>query len=372
MNRLKSPVGLLILTLACGWTANLALADTTIEAAADTTGPGTSTVILPVLGYTPDTGVLLGASVLRFFQLDEPGPNTQSSVFSPVVIYTAKKQTMVFLGSDLYWDNGRNHVSFVPRYMKFPDQFYGIGRDSDKYAEEDYTPEVFGLELLGEREVYRELRVGLDVVLTRHRVKKMQDDGQLASGQVLGTETGTISAPGVTLAWDSRDHPWSAHRGLWLQTGVRFARSTFGSDYRYTEYRADLRGYLPLNDTWSLAAQILGASLDGDVPFHTLPTLGGQDGLRGYKQGRYMDKTRLLVRTEVRTGEIWGKLGAVAFAGIGDVAPKTSDLTLRANLWSAGCGLRYTVNDDEQVKIRMDFGFGNDDSGFYLSIGEAF
>jgi len=62
----------------------------------------------------------------------------------------------------------------------------------------------------------------------------------------------------------------------------------------------------------------------------------------------------------------------VAFAGIGDVAPAPSKLTLAGNLWSAGLGFRFMVDSRERVNLRVDFGFGNDDSGFYISLGEAF
>jgi len=30
------------------------------------------------------------------------------------------------------------------------------------------------------------------------------------------------------------------------------------------------------------------------------------------------------------------------------------------------------LSHEEMVNIRVDFGFGNDDSGFFLSLGEAF
>jgi hypothetical protein len=62
----------------------------------------------------------------------------------------------------------------------------------------------------------------------------------------------------------------------------------------------------------------------------------------------------------------------VVFAGIGDVAPSPGKLTLARNLWTAGFGLRYTLDKVESVKIRLDWGWGNGDSGFYLSLGEAF
>ena len=80
----------------------------------------------------------------------------------------------------------------------------------------------------------------------------------------------------------------------------------------------------------------------------------------------------LLARLEWRSGEVWRWLGGVVFAGWGDVAPRPDLLTLDSGLWTVGAGLRVTVNEKEQVKLRLDYGLGNGDSGFYLSLGEAF
>jgi hypothetical protein len=79
-----------------------------------------------------------------------------------------------------------------------------------------------------------------------------------------------------------------------------------------------------------------------------------------------------LVRAEWRSGPVWKRFGAVAFAGAGDVAPRPGALTTAAGLTTVGLGLRWTVSPQEKVNIRMDFGFGKDDGGFFLSLGEVF
>ena len=62
----------------------------------------------------------------------------------------------------------------------------------------------------------------------------------------------------------------------------------------------------------------------------------------------------------------------VFFAGWGDVASRPDQLVLNSGLWTVGCGLRFTLDRQEQVKLRLDYGLGNGDSGFYLTLGEAF
>ena len=330
------------------------------------------TVILPILGYTPDTGLMLGATVMKFFYLDPPGPGTRSSVFSPVFIYTLKSQTMIFLGTDLNWGGGRWHAGLVPSYQKFPDDFYGIGRDVGTEPLESYTPEQFAFEGMIERKTLSQLRLGVGYRVIKHHLLEVEPGGDLESGAVPGAETSVVSAPGLLLAWDTRDNTWAPLTGSWFQTGVSFYREAFGSDFEWTEYTVDVRGYLPLGERAVLAGQALYVCGDGEVPFYRMQRLGGDSGLRGYAAGRFIDRTKALVRTEWRSGEVWARMGVTVFAGLGDVSPTPAKLTTAAHLYTYGFGLRFTFSRDERVNIRMDFGFGNDDSGFFLSLGEAF
>jgi hypothetical protein len=334
--------------------------------------PPSSSVILPILGYTPDTRLFFGASYIRFFYLDQPGPQLRASIFSPFVIYTFDNQILAFLGTELYWDRGRNHAAVVPSFVKFPDQFYGIGRDAVADDQEDYTPEALGLELLLERQVWSQLRLGVAYRADRHRLTEVESDGRLATGAIPGTTTGTLSAPGILATWDSRDSVWSARRGAYVLAGVRFYAEAFGSDYSFTEYLFDGRAFLPLWSTHVLAVQGLITSLDGTVPFYNLAQLGGEGGLRGYRSNRYIDRARAIGRLEYRWNDLWGGLSAALFAGLGDVAPRFEALRLDVAKPSYGFGFRYLLEPQQQLKIRLDFGFGDGDSGFYLTLGEAF
>jgi len=339
---------------------------------ADSLANKTSTVLLPVLGYTPDTGLMLGGTVLRFFYLEPEYADSRPSVFSPVFIYSLKNQVMIFLGTHFSWDENRYALDIVPGYIKFPDLFYGIGRQVSLDDEEKFTSE--NLELFTEfnRTLWGNWRLGLSSQLTKHRLVEVAPGGQFDHGKITGSKNSWLSGLGPALILDSRDNTWSPHQGWFLQANARFGGSSLGSDFTYEEYTLDLRGYRTIAPNLVLAGQYLTTSLEGDAPFYILPRLGGNSGLRGYRGGLYMDKTRALARVELRRSKLWKSLGMVAFAGIGDVAPAPSKLTLAGNLWSAGLGFRFMVDSRERVNLRVDFGFGNDDSGFYISLGEAF
>ncbi len=341
-------------------------------AAADSLANTSSRVWLPILGYTPDTGMLVGGSVLQFFYLEPDFEDCRPSVFSPVFIYTFENQIMAFLGLSLNWGENRNAANIVPQYFNFPDQFYGIGRDVSEDDEEDYTSKRLGLDLDYNRKVLGDLRLGVSYSLLKNQLRELDPEGQLVNGSIKGTEDTWLSAVGPALIFDTRDNTWSPDRGWYLQTMARFGGSGIGSDYNYQEYSLDLRKYWTVGENTVLAGQYLAKHFAGDVPFFSLPRLGGNDGLRGYRGALYSDQSRTLGRLELRRSQIWRGLGAVVFAGIGDVAPSPEKLTLANELWTAGFGLRYMLDAKEKVNVRLDFGFGNGDSGFYLSLGEAF
>ena len=238
--------------------------------------------------------------------------------------------------------------------------------------EEDYTPERIAVKMRYSRETLGELRLGVEYQVMRHRLDEVDPDGQLATGDINGTGNSTLSLPGIIVSWDTRDNIWAPKRGLWVKLDAGISSGTFGSDYRFNKFVGDFRGYVSAGENTVWAVQVLATGLDGDPPFFALPRLGGDDGLRGYRGGLYMDKTRMLGRAEFRRDGIVGRFGGVVFAGIGDVAPSMDKLSVVGNLWTAGLGIRYLWDEGEQLKIRLDFGWGNGDSGFYLSLGEAF
>ena len=332
---------------------------------------GTS-VLFPALGYTPDTSVLAGATYLRFFSLEAGAPGGRPSLFSPVLLFTAKKQLMLILGADLYWDGGRNHLEITPLFQRFPDQFFGIGRDLAPGAEEDFTPQQFALEVVAERKLVEEFALGLNYRFAHHRLVETEASGQLATGTILGSAKTLLSGAGVLVTRDTRDFTLAPGRGSYLQIRADFFAPGLGSDDEFTEYLLDLRRYVNLGDSGVLAGQFLATAQNGDAPFFILPQLGGFDGLRGYLGGRYRDQARALARLEWRSRPFWKGLSGNLFAGWGDVAPSLEELTTTARLHAAGFGFRYLINEEQQVKIRMDWGFGNGDSGFYISLGEAF
>jgi len=69
---------------------------------------------------------------------------------------------------------------------------------------------------------------------------------------------------------------------------------------------------------------------------------------------------------------VWKRFGAVGFASVGKVAHKLSDFTLKNLKYAYGFGIRFAIDPEERLNIRLDFGFTKDSSGVYFTVMEAF
>jgi outer membrane translocation and assembly module TamA len=98
---------------------------------------------------------------------------------------------------------------------------------------------------------------------------------------------------------------------------------------------------------------------------------GSGNDLRGYEMGRYRDRASWAAQVELRQ-HLFGKFGAVAFAGVGGTAPDLGNLDDSKFLPATGFGLRYMANKATGINLRLDYAVGKDTDAFYFSIGEAF
>ncbi|HXV35733.1 MAG TPA: BamA/TamA family outer membrane protein, partial [Myxococcota bacterium] len=132
----------------------------------------------------------------------------------------------------------------------------------------------------------------------------------------------------------------------------------------------------PPTDT--LALQLLTSTTAGDLPFYSLPTLGGSDTLRGFIAGRFYDRSMWHASAEYR---FWlltrgfpipftkhlrvERVGLALFGDTGSVANDWPDL-FESRVWaSAGVGFRITLERD--APFRVDIGFSKE--GFEVSAG---
>jgi outer membrane protein assembly factor BamA len=193
------------------------------------------------------------------------------------------------------------------------------------------------------------------------------------TGTVPGSQDGRLIEGALLVTHDVRDNTIFPTGGRYYQLALFGAATALGSDFGYAGVRLDLRHYLSPGARHVFALRLFGDARSGTPPFDLLPQLGGDVLLRGYYQGRFRDQVLVAAQGEYRSPVLW-RIGVVAFAEAGQVAPHAGDLAFDGFKASLGGGLRFLLAPREGVNIRADYGWGFDvkSGGFYLAVGEAF
>jgi hypothetical protein len=327
-------------------------------------------LFLPVIFYTPETQIATGITGIYYYRMSEKETNSYPSNINLALIYTQKKQIIFQLIPNLYIKEDTYHLTGELSYLKFPDKFYGIGRDSPEKMKENYTSQIKKLSFYLQKKVLSRLYLGIQYKFESDNIIETEKGKELEKGEILGSGGGISSGVGILINWDSRDNIFTTRKGSFYQLSLIAFSPFLGSDYSFKECNLDLRKYLPLFQSHILAFQGYLNIIRGEPPFQLLSLFGGQNIMRGYYRGRYRDKNMVAFQMEYRMPLIW-RLGAVGFLGFGDVFEKIDELKINFK-YSIGWGIRYLLNKKEKINLRIDFGYGENSSGMYVTINEAF
>jgi outer membrane protein assembly factor BamA len=324
----------------------------------------------PILYYTPETRLAYGAAGSYIFRMSG-GKTTRPSSISPILIYTQEKQFKAQVTADMYLKPDDYRLQAEVKFEKFPNKFFGVGINTSLDNKELYTSRSAGIFLSLLKKLNNNVNIGVQYHFSNWKIVEMEEGGQLASGNLFGSRDGVISGVSLLLNHDNRDNIYFPMNGELFELNGRVYNKVLGSKYNFTSLSLDLRKYFTFFRTHVLALHSLLKVQSGDVPFMYLAQMGGQYNMRGYFEGRFRDKNLMVFQAEYRAPVIW-RLGLVGFAGFGNVADKLSKLSLAGMRSSYGFGVRFLFDSKEKIQVRMDVGFGEDCSGFYFSIYEAF
>jgi outer membrane protein assembly factor BamA len=330
-------------------------------------------VVLPVAFYTPETKIAGGvAGILTFHRADE-GVSSRPSFLSLYAVYTQMNQFTTKWEPTVYLDSEKYLITGKLGAEKYPDRFWGIGNETPDAAEEKYTPRTTSLEFTLQRRLLagKNIYGGLVFLVEDSRILRTVPGRLLAGSAIQGNAGGLTTGVGFIVNWDNRDSMFFPTRGEYFQMTMGFNRKTFGGDFDYTTLKFNLRRYFPVFGKHVLALQGVVQTAYGLPPFYKYPSIGGDSMMRGYYSGRYRDKLLTAVQAEYRLPVI-GRIGLAGFAGLGQVAPGLKDLRWGGFKPSAGLGLRFKVVPEEGTNIRLDFAFGKNTTGLYITANEAF
>lgn len=263
-------------------------------------------------------------------------------------------------------------------------RFYGIGPGTSERNETNYTNRevegsatltieflkyVYGsFSLLGRRSWLRSGTVE-DIDNLEERFPNIEG---IRGGYSLPVE--------IALEYDSRDSYITPSTGIHARIFFRIADESMLSSFSYRRYGATGKCYLSFDEEGRFVTALRASVeyMEGeDIPFYELSTLGGGTTLRGFGDGRFYDKHRLLFNAEERVrlfrwlvGEILLDIEGAIFVDIGQVFPSFRTMDHRDFEVVVGGGVRMVVRS--QIVAKVDIGFGSDGSAIFAGLHYPF
>lgn len=154
-----------------------------------------------------------------------------------------------------------------------------------------------------------------------------------------------------------------------MKLDQRFFPSFFGNDQSFTRTELVADFFHPLWKGAVLAYDLHAEINSSKTPWTMLALMGSSNRMRGYYEGRYRDKGMIETQIELRQ-KVYGRSGVVAWVGAGNVFPSMKKFSFDKTLPNYGVGYRWEFKN--RVNVRLDYGFGKNQSGFIFNINEAF
>lgn len=330
-------------------------------------------LVLPVIARSIETSWSFGTAISGTFHLNKKDSSIRTSNLQSLVLYSLKKQFIAAINGTVYFPGEKYILSTQLSYSFFPDKFWGLGKFTADSSEESYNFRQFYLYLHGQRSVANHLFIG--VLYEYQNLLKIEymPGGLFDKQDIPGRHGYQVSGLGASLTYDTRNDAFAPDKGVFLQGYFNHFARLLGSDFTYTNYVLDARGFIKTYKKQVLALQAYAFLNNGDVPIRSLASFGGANSMRGYYDGRYRDKDQVVLQAEYRV-PVYKRLGAVVFGGVGNVSNNCDYLSTKAVKYSYGGGLRIALTKSEKLNLRLDYGLsgGGKSKGFYFQLGEAF
>jgi outer membrane protein assembly factor BamA len=330
-------------------------------------------LVLPVVARSIETSWSFGTAISGTFHINKKDSTIRTSNLQGLVLYSLKKQFIAAVNGTIYFPGEKYILSQQLSYSLFPDKFWGLGRMAPDSNAESYKFRQFYIYLHGQRALARHLFIG--ILYEYQRVTKIEytPGGLFDKQNVQGRHGYQVSGLGASLTYDTRNDAFAPDKGVFLQGYFNHFAGFLGSDFSYTNYVIDTRGFIKTYKKQVLALQAYVFLNNGNVPLRSLASFGGASSMRGYYGGRYRDKDQVVLQAEYRV-PVYRRLGAVAFGGVGNVSNNCDYLGTKALKYSYGGGVRIALTRSERLNLRLDYGIsrGGRSQGFYFQLGEAF
>ncbi|MBN1448143.1 MAG: BamA/TamA family outer membrane protein [Bacteroidetes bacterium] len=208
---------------------------------------------------------------------------------------------------------------------------------------------------------YSEVEAGTSSLF---RQNPQYGDGPMKYGEIFGS-----------ISWDTRDRAWLPLQGTFLQLSGRYYPVILDNRAHFADAMLDLRAYLPLSSSFTLALRSMGRKLWGGYPFFHAAYLGGKSTLRGFSRERFAGDAALLCSAELRAvlGTVRllfpGEWGLTAFVDAGRVFHQ--DELSRLLHTGAGGGAWIAILK-RRLALNLQVALSSERVAFYVKTGFTF
>ncbi|WP_194776242.1 BamA/TamA family outer membrane protein [Pararhodonellum marinum] len=368
-----------------------------------------SLLVVPIIGSNPATGFMVGLGGQFAFKMSE---TNLYSLISGSLQATTKDQYIFTAKNSIYTKREKLFFTGDWRYMIFSQSTYGLGTNAPKGGILDYQFSLGGSETdidsLAQPMTFNfarfhqsvgfKLRQGIYLGLGYHfdsyfkivdQKLNLDPENQLLTSHYVysmlysfNAEKYYSSAMFGNFIIDKRDNMIQPYKGYFLSLGFRGAYRVFGNKSNAEMFSGEWRSFHNLskkNPAHLIGFWLLGdLTPEGDFPYMILPATAfdqrGRSG-RGYTQGRFRGNNYLYGETEYRfpISKCGGILGGVLFVNGTTATNAVQQLKMFESVKVGyGIGLRVKIDKNSRTNLVLDYGRGEQSSGFYLAISETF
>lgn len=317
--------------------------------------------------YSIDTKLGIGVVASGLYRLDSENTTLPPSNVSIYTNLTTSGFFAIGIEGNTIFKNDDYRLIYDMGFSLMPSKYWGIGYsfgdqkdDFTLYKEHQLFVKADGL-----KKVAPNLYVGLTVTIQNIVGKDFENQKYIENQDPDNTAIGG----GFILTYDSRDFIPNAFEGLYLKVEQNFFPRHLGSKHNFTRFNFSARYYQKIWKGGLLAFDFNSTLNSGNVPWSMVALVGGSNQMRGYFKGQYRDKKLINTQIELRQ-HLYGRSGAVAWAGAGNAFPDFRSYKWNETLPTFGLGYRWEFKN--RINVRLDYGFGKKQGGFYFNINESF
>ena len=319
-------------------------------------------VPIPTSDPTIGTG-LIGVTAYFWDQTEAQQAVQPPSVTALGGMYTDSESWAAVLGQTLYWaeDRWRLKTGIATINLNLPLLGINLARLPVRLDWEIDGEIVFG-EL--SRAFARNWYGG---VAARYLNLAQTFSVVIASGDFALPLRFEAASMGPVLVRDSRDSTTYPRAGNYLRAGGLYTRKSGDDEARYWSLDLSFSSYHALHENLVVAWRAEWCERQDGVPLWDACRVG----LRGFPATDYLGRSSQVAEIETRW-QVSPRWGLVAFGGVGQVRNSLAVLEDSDPIPSIGIGLRFLVQQEQGINLRLDYAKSESQDAVYFFVGEAF